>query len=139
MSANPPQTINPLSPHCPSRKLLELLADKWTVLLIAALSRGVNRNGRLLHEIGGISQKMLTQTLRKLVTQGLVERIDYQTVPPHVEYRLTPLGATLVEPIHVLGHWVEQHYHEVEWARIRAEAAESPITSEVHLDERRAS
>lgn len=139
MSGSPRPKINPLSPRCPSRKLLELLADKWTVLLIAALSRGVNRNGRLLNEIGGISQKMLTQTLRKLVGQGLVERIDYHTVPPHVEYRLTPLGETLVEPIHVLGRWVEEHYHEVEWAQVRAEAADSPAATEVRLDERRAS
>jgi DNA-binding HxlR family transcriptional regulator len=117
MNALPPARYNPLSPRCPSRRLLELLVDKWSVLVIAALSRGVHRNGALLREIGTISQKMLTQTLRELEYNGLVTRIDHNTVPPHVEYHLTPLGESLIEPIHMLGAWVQQHFSEVEQAR----------------------
>jgi DNA-binding HxlR family transcriptional regulator len=80
---------NILSVRCPSRKVLELLADKWSVLIIAALTRGINRNGELLREIGGISQKMLTQTLRALERDCIVQRKVYPASPPKVEYELT--------------------------------------------------
>lgn len=124
MNTDTPPKANMLSARCPSRRVLDLLADKWVVLVIAALSRGVNRNGALLREIGGISQKMLTQTLRALEYNGLVQRIVHDAVPPHVEYRLTPLGDTLINPIHVLGAWVEAHFHEVERARQQAARAQ---------------
>jgi DNA-binding HxlR family transcriptional regulator len=97
---------------CPGRLAVELLADKWTVVVLAGLSRGPVRHGELIELIGGISRKMLTQTLRRLELQGLVRRQAYAEAPPRVEYELTPLGATLIDPIHVL----------TEWARANGEA-----------------
>ncbi|MEM6427923.1 MAG: helix-turn-helix domain-containing protein [Deinococcota bacterium] len=103
-------TIDVLNPYCPSRKTLLLLSDKWVMLIILTLATGTQRHGELKRNLGNISQKMLTQTLRKLEHSNLVERIDYQEVPPKVEYRLTALGDSLREPICALGRWAEQHY-----------------------------
>jgi len=97
---------------CPARLAVELIADKWTVVVLAGLSRGPVRHGELVELIGGISRKVLTPTLRRLEAHGLVRRHAYAEVPPRVEYELTPLGATLTEPIHVL----------TEWARTNGEA-----------------
>ena len=102
---------------CPSRQVLDLLADKWTVLVIAVLARGTRRYSELQRTINGVSQKMLTQTLRRMETDGLVERTVYPVVPPMVEYRLTPLGQTLVEPIGTLCRWAQDHLPEVFAAR----------------------
>jgi DNA-binding HxlR family transcriptional regulator len=90
---------------CPARLVIELIADKWTVVVLAGLSAGPVRHGELIELIGGISAKMLTQTLRRLQAHGLVRRHAYAEVPPRVEYELTPLGATLIDPIHVLTEW----------------------------------
>ncbi|WP_020659248.1 winged helix-turn-helix transcriptional regulator [Amycolatopsis benzoatilytica] len=90
---------------CPARLAVELIADKWTVVVLAGLSRGPVRHGELIELIGGISRKMLTQTLRRLESHGLVRRHAYAEVPPRVEYELTPLGATLTDPIQVLTDW----------------------------------
>jgi DNA-binding HxlR family transcriptional regulator len=90
---------------CPARLAVELIADKWTVVVLSGLSKGPVRHGDLIDLIGGISRKMLTQTLRRLESHGLVRRHAYAEVPPRVEYELTPLGATLIEPIHVLTEW----------------------------------
>ncbi|WP_113694992.1 winged helix-turn-helix transcriptional regulator [Amycolatopsis albispora] len=92
---------------CPARLAVEIIADKWAVVVVFALSRGPRRHGDLIGLIGGISKKMLTQTLRRLERHGLVERQAYAEVPPRVEYRLTELGETLVEPIAVLTKWAE--------------------------------
>lgn len=108
---------NVYSAACPSRRLLELIADKWSVLILPALSAGPLRNGELLRRIDGVSQKMLTQTLRELERNGLVTRHDYGEVPPKVAYRLTPLGQSLSSTLRNLEHWVEQHFGEVEVAR----------------------
>jgi DNA-binding HxlR family transcriptional regulator len=99
-------TLQPdfLDARCPSRQVLELLADKWSLLIIAAVSRGVTRNGALLREIGDISQKMLTQTLRALEANGLIRREVVEIMPPHVQYHLTPLGESLIPMVHMLGH-----------------------------------
>ncbi len=94
---------------CPGRLAVELLADKWTVVVLAGLSEGPVRHGELVELIGGISRKVLTQTLRRLEAHGLVRRHAYAEVPPRVEYELTPLGATLIEPIHVLTEWAKEH------------------------------
>jgi DNA-binding HxlR family transcriptional regulator len=115
---------NILSAGCPSRKVLELLADKWSLLVIAALTRGFIRNGEILREIGGISQKMLTQTLRVLERDGIVHRTVFAAVPPKVEYGLTDLGKTLIPIIGALGGWAEQHYPEVEQARAEYETTQ---------------
>ncbi|MEU0796405.1 helix-turn-helix domain-containing protein [Amycolatopsis sp. NPDC005961] len=90
---------------CPGRLAVELIADKWTVVVLAGLSEGPVRHGDLVELIGGISRKMLTQTLRRLEAHGLVHRRAYAEVPPRVEYELTPLGKTLIDPIHVLTEW----------------------------------
>lgn len=99
------------------RQILDLIADKWTSLVILALSRGTKRYSELHREIGGISQKMLTQTLRGLENSGLIHRKVYPTVPPMVEYSLTTLGETLVNPLKMLCNWASEHFHEVEAAR----------------------
>ncbi|WP_410598698.1 winged helix-turn-helix transcriptional regulator [Amycolatopsis sp. lyj-90] len=90
---------------CPARLAVEVIADKWTVVVLAGLSEGPVRHGELVDLIGGISRKVLTQTLRRLEAHGLVRRHAYAEAPPRVEYELTPLGATLIDPIHILTEW----------------------------------
>jgi DNA-binding HxlR family transcriptional regulator len=102
------------------RQILDLIADKWTALVILALSRGTHRYSELHRTIGGVSQKMLTQTLRGLESSGLIDRKVYPTVPPMVEYSLTPLGETLVKPLKTLCDWASEHMYEVEDAREKA-------------------
>jgi DNA-binding HxlR family transcriptional regulator len=99
------------------RKTLELVADKWTALVIMALAQETKRYSELHRKVDGISQKMLTQTLRGLENSGLINRLVYPVVPPMVEYSLTPLGQSLVEPLKSLCRWASEHYHEVEIAR----------------------
>jgi len=98
---------------CPTRKVLELIADKWTTLIFSLLEAGPRRFSELQRGIGGISQKMLTQTLRGLERDGLVQRTVYPEIPPHVEYALTGLGKTLCGPIAAIQHWAETHIEEV--------------------------
>jgi DNA-binding HxlR family transcriptional regulator len=102
------------------RQVLDLIADKWTALIILGLSKGTKRYSELHREIGGVSQKMLTQTLRNLENSGLIDRKVYPVVPPMVEYSLTPLGTTLVKPLKTLCNWASEHFHEVELARTDA-------------------
>jgi DNA-binding HxlR family transcriptional regulator len=102
------------------RQILDLIADKWTALVILALSRGTKRYSELHRTIGGVSQKMLTQTLRNLEHSGLIDRKVYPAVPPMVEYSLTPLGETLVKPLKTLCDWASSHMDEVETARAAA-------------------
>src|SRR5215472_13549787 len=98
---------NVLDPNCGSRQVLALIADRWTAIVIYALARGTMRFGQLQREIG-LSQKVLTDTLRALERDGLVQRTVYAVVPPKVEYRLTELGASLIEPLSALCRWAEQ-------------------------------
>src|ERR1700738_2078105 len=102
---------------CLSRQVLTLIADQWTPLVIYALEEGTMRFGQLLKRINGISQKMLTQTLRAMERNGLVQRVVYPVVPPVVEYSLTPLGQTLREPMKALKVWAYGHLQEVAHAR----------------------
>ena len=111
-----------LDPQCPSRLVLDRIADKWTALIIQILARGTKRYVELQREIGGISQKMLTQTLRSLERDGLVQRTIYPVVPPKVEYSLTRLGRTLIEPLQGLCRWSEKHLAELEANRARAKS-----------------
>jgi DNA-binding HxlR family transcriptional regulator len=106
-------------PSCSARDALELIASKWAMLVLPALSIRPMRNGELMRKIGGISQKMLTQTLRELEQNGLVIREDMQTVPPHVEYRLSGLGKSLGDALLVLDRWAERHFPELDAARER--------------------
>lgn len=116
-SASPPSV---LEPQCPSRLVLERIADKWTALIIQILANGTMRYSALQQTIGGISQKMLTQTLRSLERDGLVQRKVYPVVPPRVEYSLTRLGRTLIEPLRTLCRWSEKHLAELQANRARA-------------------
>ena len=103
--------------NCDSRQVLDLIADRWSMLVIYALRNQSRRHGDLKRRIGGISQKMLTQTLRSLERDGLVRRSVYDVVPPRVEYALTPLGQTLLEPLRAICRWAENHLPQVESAR----------------------
>jgi len=102
---------------CLSRQVLVLIADQWTPLVIYALEEGTMRFGQLLKRIDGISKKMLTQTLRAMERNGLVQRVVYPVVPPVVEYSLTPLGQTLIGPMEALKDWAYEHLQEVAYAR----------------------
>jgi DNA-binding HxlR family transcriptional regulator len=99
----------PSPEECPLHFLFDLLGDEWTLSLLYILSLGVQRHGELHRKLHGISRKMLTQTLRSMEADGLVERIVYPVVPPKTEYKLTPLGATLFEPLQGLGVWANGH------------------------------
>ena len=96
-----------------------ILAIVVSLLILLVVGQGVRRNGELKRRIGGISQKMLTQTLRALEANGLVARHDFATVPPHVEYRLTPLGVSLGHAVGPMFQWIEASYPAV----LRARAA----------------
>ena len=104
---------NPYVGDCPSREILNLIGDKWTTLVIGLLDGHTMRFSELRRQIGGISQKMLTQTLRNPERDGLVERTVYAEVPPRVEYALTPLGETLTKPLNALMAWAETHLEAV--------------------------
>ncbi len=114
---------------CLSRSVLELIADQWTPLIIYALEdEGTMRFGQLLKRIDGISKKMLTQNLRAMERNGLVQRVVYPVVPPVVEYSLTHLGKTLIEPMEALRGWAYEHLQEVAQARTTYdERAHTPI------------
>src|SRR5919106_1482913 len=109
-----------LDAQCPSRLVLDRIADKWTALIIQVLANGTMRYAALQREIGGIFQKMLTQTLRSLERDGLVQRTVHPVVPPKVEYSLTRLGRTLIEPLQGLCRWSEKHLGELQANRARA-------------------
>ncbi|MEV0161359.1 winged helix-turn-helix transcriptional regulator [Nonomuraea fuscirosea] len=98
---------------CPARTTLNLVADTWAVVVVFGLGRGPLRYTELRGRIGGISNKMLTQTLRKLERGKLVERRTLPTAPAGVEYRLTPLGQSLLGPVSVLARWAEEHADEL--------------------------
>jgi DNA-binding HxlR family transcriptional regulator len=116
------ETFNVYEADCPTRKVLELIADKWTTLIFSLLEHGHKRFSELQRGIGGISQKMLTQTLRGLERDGLVRRTIFAEIPPHVEYALTPLGQTLCGPIAAIQHWAETHIEEVITAQANYDA-----------------
>jgi DNA-binding HxlR family transcriptional regulator len=107
---------------CPSRTALHRIGDRWTALIVGILAERPHRFGELRRRIGGISQKMLTQTLRSLERDGLVSRKAFATVPVTVEYALTPLGETLVPVLAGVRDWVEAHVPEVVAARERFDA-----------------
>jgi DNA-binding HxlR family transcriptional regulator len=112
--ANHAGSYSVLSPGCPSRLVLDRIADKWTAITIQILARGPLRYSALQRDIGEISQKMLTQTLRSLERDGLVRRKVYDSASPKVEYALTSLGRTLIEPLHGLCRWSEKYLPQLE-------------------------
>lgn len=108
---------NVFAARCPTREVLDRIGDKWAVLLLILLARGPKRFNELRRTIDGISQKMLSQTLRSLERDGLVARRVFATVPVTVEYSITPLGLTLHEAVDALRIWAESHLGAVEAAR----------------------
>ena len=113
---------DPWNSACPSRELLAMVGDKWALLLLPQLAAGPKRNGELIRALEGVSQKMLTQTLRDMERNGLVSRRDFQQVPPRVEYELTPLGRSLGQVVAALDRWVIANFYEVERARAQFDA-----------------
>ncbi|RQP04562.1 MAG: transcriptional regulator [Paracoccus sp. BP8] len=100
---------NLLAAECPSRDVLRRLTGRWGMLVLWALSDGPQRFGALRKRIGGVSERMLAQTLQGLETDGMVLRRDFGTVPPHVEYELTPLGQQAAARVGALLDWIEDN------------------------------
>src|SRR5881394_3283776 len=116
-----------LKQQCPTRQVLTRIADKWTMLVITVLAEEEKlRFSELRRQIEGVSQKMLTQTLRGLERDGLVTRTVYPTVPVTVEYRLTPLGRSLATAVNVIKAWTYENIEELERARDRYDQATAP-------------
>lgn len=92
---------------CPSREVLKHVTSRWGVLTLIALQSGTHRFSELRRKMGGVSEKMLAQTLQSLEADGFVNRHSYPVVPPHVEYTLTPLGAEVAEKVEALADWIE--------------------------------
>ncbi|MDO5092910.1 MAG: helix-turn-helix domain-containing protein [Propionibacteriaceae bacterium] len=103
--------------ECPSRRLLEIVSNKWVLLIVLALGTETLRYSELQREIPGASPKMLIQTLRLLERDGLVARTVAGDVPPRVDYRLTPLGASLLDALSCLKVWADDHIAEIDAAR----------------------
>jgi DNA-binding HxlR family transcriptional regulator len=103
--------------ECPSRQVLDALSDKWVTLVLTALADGPRRYSELARAIAGVSQKMLTQTLRTLERDGLVTRTITPSVPVRVDYQLAALGQTILPVVGAIKHWSETHIQEVHAAR----------------------
>ncbi|MDI6934630.1 helix-turn-helix domain-containing protein [Serratia sp. Se-PFBMAAmG] len=110
---------NVYSAKCSARDALSLISGKWVMLILPALAEGPKRNGELMRKIEGISQKVLTQTLRQLERHGLVSRIDHGEIPACVEYSLTVVAESLVSTLKTLDHWAELNFPELDAARVR--------------------
>jgi len=117
------------SASCPSRKVLELLAEKWALLVIFRLRVKPHRTAELRREIGGVSEKMLIQTLRKLERFGLVTRHDFNEMPPRVEYELSEMGESLALPVEQLERWVTKNIFEVWRAKERFDAKAEKVAA----------
>lgn len=102
-----------LSTACPSREILEHLSSKWSLLVLHCLSEGVHRFSELKIKIEGISEKMLSQTLKTLEQDGFILRTVYPIVPPKVEYQLTILGSQAAEKVNELIFWLERNLSEI--------------------------
>lgn len=103
--------------------MLDRIGDRWTVLIVGSLSAGPKRFTEIRRQVSGISQKMLTQTLRGLEGDGLVTRTVFAEVPPRVEYELTAAGLTLREPLKALERWAIDHFGDIQSSWSRAESA----------------
>ncbi len=106
-----------LSVDCPSREVLKHVTSRWGVLLLLVLLGGVHRFSDLRRKVGGVSEKMLAQTLKWLEADGFVHRKSYPTVPPHVEYTLTPLGEQIGKHVAALADWIEVSLPDIMQAR----------------------
>ena len=115
----PSEPLNPYADGCPTRRILDRIGSRWTVLVVGSLGDGSLRFSEIRARVEGISQKMLTQTLRGLERDGLVTRTVFAEVPPRVEYELTPAGETLRAPLKALEDWSIEHFGSVaaSWSR----------------------
>ena len=113
MQSDPMFRGNPYNADCPTRRILDRIGDRWTVLVVGILGQGDARFSELRRSVEGVSQKMLTQTLRGLERDGLVRRTVYPQVPVRVEYALTDAGRTLLEPLRALQEWSIEHLGDV--------------------------
>jgi DNA-binding HxlR family transcriptional regulator len=102
-------SANVFSSQCPSRRVMAVLAEKWTLLIVTQLANGPMRTAEIRRGVEGVSEKMLIQTLRKLEGFGLISRKSYPEVPPRVEYKLTPLGRSLARLAALFSRWVERN------------------------------
>lgn len=124
------EPISPESDRCvAAREVLGLVGDKWSLLAMAMLGAGSMRFSELRRSIDGISQRMLTLTLRRLERDGLVTRSVTPTRPPRVDYALTPLGVTLLEPVYEIVKWARSHRSEIQAARDAFDAGHRPSSS----------
>lgn len=128
-----PQPTPESAPFCPVRDVLDRISDRWTILVLYALkTEGTLRFSQLRRSIGDISQRMLSQTVRRLEENGLIDRKVYPTVPPRVDYSLLPLGASLLESMAGMIAWAEHHHLVMASAREdfrrRQEAQDSPLS-----------
>lgn len=105
------------SPACPSREILNHVTSRWGVLVLVALMEGTHRFSDLRRKIGGVSEKMLAQTLQQLEKDGFIDRVSYPVVPPHVEYSLTPLGMEIGAQVDTLIDWIEANLPRIMTAR----------------------
>lgn len=112
-----------LSTECPSREILEHLTSKWSVLVLRCLSDGVHRFSELKQRIEGVSEKMLSQTLKTLEQDGFILRTVYPVVPPKVEYQLTILGSQAAEKTMYLIGWIEKSLPEILESKARVSAS----------------
>lgn len=122
-----PFPYNCFDNRCPTRMVLDRIADKWTAMIMILLDERTMRFSEIQRCIRGISVKMLTQTVRALERDGLVARTVYPTVPLRVEYALTPLGRTLIEPLRHMKTWAESHMPAVQQARDAYDAREGVV------------
>jgi DNA-binding HxlR family transcriptional regulator len=116
-TASPDGRFDVLAASCPTRQVINRVGDRWSLLVLSALEDGTMRFQALRGRVDGVSQKMLTQTLRALERDGLVRRTVYASVPPKVEYTLTPLGTGLSAPVAQIRSWAYEHMDEIEQAR----------------------
>lgn len=111
-----------LAEACPSREVLKHMTSRWGVLVLMVLAQGTHRFSELRRTIGGVSERMLAQTLQWLETDGLVDRVAFDVVPPHVEYSLSPLGREAADKVLGLADWIETNMPRVMAERSRREA-----------------
>lgn len=103
---------------CPTHRVLDRLGDRWVSLILKVLADGACRHGELARAVAGATQKMLTQTLRALQRDGLVARSVTDSMPPRVEYQLTPLGESLLPVMALVTQWAERHIDDIDTARV---------------------
>ena len=105
--------------QCPSREILKHITSQWGVLVLVALMEGTHRFSELRRKVGGVSEKMLAQTLQQLEQDGFINRVSHPVVPPHVEYSLTPLGVGVGQQVEALTDWIETNLPKIMKARQR--------------------